>query len=54
MSENSKDLSEMEQAVIDLHHIARLVERDIGVGELSHQIRDAADTLTTLIRYSII
>ena len=54
MSENKRDLTEMEQAVIDLHYIARIVERDIGPGELSHQIRDAADTLTTLIRYSII
>lgn len=49
-----RDLTEVEQAIIELHNIARIVERDIGVGELSHQIRDAADTLTTLIRYSII
>lgn len=54
MSEDQKDLTEMEQAVVTLHHIARLVERDIGPGELSHQLRDAANTLTTLIRYSII
>lgn len=54
MSGIDLDKSEMEQAVVELHHIARLVERDIGVGELSHQIRDAADTLTTLIRYSIV
>lgn len=54
MSKIDLDRSEMEQAVINLHNIARLVERDIGVGELSHQIRDAADTLTTLIRYSIV
>lgn len=54
MNNTSKDFSEIQQAIIDLHNIARLVERDIGVGELSHQIRDAADTLTTLVRYSII
>lgn len=45
-------IPDLEQAIIELHNIARLVERDIGSGELSHQIRDAADTLTTLVRYS--
>ena len=54
MTDKHKDRSEMEQAIVELHNIARLVERDIGTGELSHQIRDAANTLSTLIRYSII
>ena len=54
MTTRDLDRNELEQAIIELHNIARLVERDIGPGELSHQIRDAADTLSTLIRYSII
>ena len=43
--------NDLTQAVIDLHNIARLIERDIGTGELSHQIRSAADTLVSLMRY---
>lgn len=43
--------NDLTQAVVDLHNIARLIERDIGTGELSHQIRDAADTLVSLMRY---
>ena len=54
MTTRDLDRSELEQAIVELHNIARLVERDIGTGELSHQIRDAANTLSTLIRYSII
>ena len=32
-------------AVIQLHDIARLVEAEVGEGELSQHIRDAADRL---------
>jgi len=34
--------------VIKLHDIARLVERTIGTGDLSHDIRDCADRLNLL------
>lgn len=36
-------------AVIRLHEIARLVEQEIGVGQLSEDIRSTADRLNTLI-----
>lgn len=49
-----KKLLDLQDAVIQLHNIARLVERDIGVGELSHEIRDAADTISAYIRYTVI
>lgn len=32
-------------AVVALHEIARLVEHDVGVGELSQDIRKCADRL---------
>jgi hypothetical protein len=32
-------------AVIQLHDIARLVEKEIGEGNLSHDIRNVADRL---------
>jgi hypothetical protein len=32
-------------AVIQLHDIARLVEQEVGQGELSRDIRDVADRL---------
>lgn len=53
MSEMKK-LVDLQDAIIQLHNIARLVERDIGPGELSHQIRDAADTIAAYIRYSVV
>ncbi len=36
-------------AVIQLHDIARTVEQEIGTGQLSEDIRDAADRLNVLI-----
>lgn len=39
---------ELEYAVIRLHDIARLVEEQIGVGELSKDIRRCADRLSDL------
>lgn len=49
-----KHLVDLQQAVIQLHEIARMVERDIGKGELSESLRENADTLSALIRYSVI
>jgi hypothetical protein len=40
----------LNDAVIQLHNIARLVEQDIGTGKLSEDIRKAADRLHTLIK----
>lgn len=36
---------QMSEAVIQLHDIARLVEKEIGQGKLSEDIRDCADRL---------
>ena len=41
-------MNEIEQAIIDLHAIARLVETKIGHGQLSDDIRRCADTLHTV------
>ena len=40
----------MEDEVIKLHEIARKVEEEIGVGQLSRAIREAADKLSDLIK----
>lgn len=37
-------------AVIELHNIARLVEQEIGSGQLSQDIRSAADRLHSLTK----
>ena len=46
MNEQSQQLHD---AVIQLHDIARLVEQEIGVGQLSLDIRSAADRLHLII-----
>jgi hypothetical protein len=42
-------MNDLNQAVINLHDIARLVEGDVGIGQLSIDIRKCADRLTVLI-----
>ena len=46
MNEKSQQLND---AVVQLHDIARLVEQTIGSGLLSEDIRSAADRLNVLI-----
>lgn len=41
----------LDEAVIELHNIARLVEKEVGLGLLSEDIRDCADRLHKLVRY---
>ena len=41
-------MNDIEQAIIDLHAIERLVETLIGVGQLSEDIRRCADRLHTV------
>jgi hypothetical protein len=43
--------AQLEQSVIDLHNVARLLEQTIGQGQLSDDIRDCASRLSTLVRY---
>lgn len=38
----------LNDAVIALHDIARIVEKEIGIGKLSESIRECADNLHTL------
>lgn len=39
----------LNDAVIQLHNIARSIEQEIGSGQLSADIRNAADRLNALI-----
>lgn len=40
----------LDQEVIELHHIARKIENNIGVGKLSEDLRSVADRLHELIK----
>ena len=44
----------LDEAVIQLHNVARQVEKEIGRGQLSDDIRDCADRLHKLVRYNYI
>jgi hypothetical protein len=50
-----KDYQSLDMSVIELHNIARLIEIQIGNGQLSEDIRNCADRLHGLIKktYSI-
>lgn len=41
----------LEEAVMQLHNVARQVEQEIGRGLLSEDIRDCADRLHKLVKY---
>ena len=41
---------ELQDNVIQLHDIARKIEQEIGVGQLSEDIRKAADRLSELLK----
>jgi hypothetical protein len=43
----------LEQAIIQLHDIARLIEHEIGQGLLSEDIRRCADRLNTYIKEAV-
>jgi len=47
-------MNTLNEAVIALHNVARLVEKEIGLGLLSEDIRDCADRLHQLIKYDYI
>ena len=40
---------DLSQSVVSLHGIARQIEQEIGVGQLSEDIRKCADRLSVLI-----
>jgi hypothetical protein len=41
---------ELKDKIIQLHDIARAIEQEIGVGQLSEDIRKAADRLSALLK----
>jgi hypothetical protein len=44
---------ELKEEVIRLHDIARKIEQEIGVGELSEDIRKAADRLHEVLHETL-
>jgi hypothetical protein len=48
--ETIKMPTELDDKIIQLHDIARAVEKEIGVGQLSEDIRKAADRLSELLK----
>ena len=42
-------MTNLDQAVIDLHNIARTIEQEIGIGKLSIECRRLADRLSDII-----
>lgn len=44
---------QLNQSVIKLHDIARLVEQEIGQGQLSMDLRNCADRLAMLIKVDV-
>jgi hypothetical protein len=43
----------LEDAVIKLHDLARIVERELGTGKLSKDIRDSADRLNEVLHATL-
>ena len=41
---------ELQDEIIKLHDIARKIEKELGIGQLSEDIRNAADRLNTLLK----
>ena len=40
----------LDDAVIKLHDLARIIEREVGIGKLSQDIRESADRLSRMLR----
>jgi len=49
-SRNTSMNNDLNERVIDLHDIARQIEQEIGKGQLSDDIRKAADRLSALLK----
>ena len=43
----------LEDVVIKLHDLARIVERELGVGALSQDLRNSADRLSEVIHETL-
>jgi hypothetical protein len=44
---------QLNDSVIQLHDIARLVEQEVGQGQLSADLRDCADRLAMLLKIQV-
>jgi hypothetical protein len=44
---------ELQDKIIELHNIARMVEQKIGIGQLSEDIRKAADRLHEVLNATL-
>ncbi len=42
----------LDNAVLELHNIARLIEKEIGQGLLSDDVRDCADRLHKILKHN--
>jgi len=42
-------MTNLDQAVIELHDIARIIEQELGIGKLSVECRRLADQLSEII-----
>jgi hypothetical protein len=40
----------LDEVVIKLHDLARIIESEIGVGQLSNDVRKSADKLSALLK----
>jgi hypothetical protein len=40
----------LEEVVVNLHDLARIIEREIGRGTLASDVRKSADTLNDLLK----
>ncbi len=40
----------LDEVVIKLHDLARIIEREVGQGQLSDDVRNSADRLADLIK----
>jgi hypothetical protein len=49
-SQRQKMNEKLLDLVVQLHDIARTIENDIGIGQLSEDIRNAADRLNVLLK----
>ena len=43
-------MTNLDQAVIDLHNTARTIEKELGIGKLSVECRRLADRLSDIIK----
>jgi len=52
-SQRQRMYEQLQQSVIDMHNIARLIEQQIGQGQLSADLRNCADRLAMLLKIDV-